>query len=82
MARKTKRFIKQENFNLEHEWLIEMFLEYLKAEGKTPKTLKNYESDLRIFFTWYEVNAKFKGKSKGFEKIKVQDIIKFQAKLL
>ena len=82
MARKTKRFIKQENFKLEHEWLIEMFLEYLKAEGKTPKTLKNYESDLRIFFSWYEKNATFKGKPKGFEKIKVQDIIKLQAKLL
>ena len=82
MARKTKRFIKQGNEPLIHEWLIEMFLEYLKAEGKTQKTLKNYESDLRIFFTWYEVNAKFKGKPKGFEKIKVQDIIKLQAKLL
>ena len=82
MARKTRRFIKQGDEPLKHEWLIEMFLEYLKAEGKTQKTLKNYESDLRIFFTWYEVNAKFKGKPKGFEKIKVQDIIKFQAKLL
>ena len=82
MARKTKRFIKQGNEPLIHEWLIEMFLEYLKAEGKTQKTLKNYESDLRIFFTWYEANAKFKGKPKGFEKIKVQDIIKLQAKLL
>ena len=82
MARKTKRFIKQGNEPLIHEWLIEMFLEYLKAEGKTQKTLKNYESDLRIFFSWYEKNALFKGKPKGFEKIKVQDIIKLQAKLL
>ena len=82
MARKTKRFIKQGNEPLVHEWLIEMFLEYLKAEGKTQKTLKNYESDLRIFFSWYEKNATFKGKPKGFEKLKVQDIIKLQAKLL
>ena len=82
MARKTRRFIQQGDKDLTHNWLIEMFLEYLKAEGKSQKTLKNYESDLRIFFTWYETNATFKGKPKGFEKIKVQDIIKLQAKLL
>ena len=82
MGRKTERFINATNENLNHEWLIEMFLEYLKAEGKSPKTLKNYESDLRIFFTWYEKNATLKGKPKGFEKIKVQDIIKLQAQLL
>ena len=82
MARKTKKFIKSSGEPLNHEWLIDMFLEYLKAEGKTAKTLKNYESDLRIFFSWYEKNATFKGKPKGFEKIKVQDIIKLQAKLL
>lgn len=82
MARKTKKFIKSSGEPLSHEWLIDMFLEYLKAEGKTAKTLKNYESDLRIFFSWYEKNALFKGKPKGFEKIKVQDIIKLQAKLL
>lgn len=82
MARKTRRFIQQSDEPLVHEWLIEIYLEYLKAEGKTPKTLKNYESDLRIFFSWYEKNATFKGKPKGFEKIKVQDVIKLQAKLL
>lgn len=82
MGRKTKQFIKSTNDELTHEWLIEMFLEYLKAEGKSQKTLKNYESDLRIFFTWYEANATLKGKPKGFEKIKVQDIIKLQAQLL
>lgn len=82
MGRKTKRFINASDEPLKHEWLIEMYLEYLKAEGKTPKTLKNYESDLRIFFTWYEENATLKGKPKGFEKIKVQDVIKLQASLL
>ena len=68
MARKTKRFIEASNSELKHDWLIEMYLEYLRAEGKTSKTLKNYESDLRIFFTWYEENATLKGKAKGFEK--------------
>lgn len=82
MGRNTKTYIKAGDKELSHEWLIEMFLEYLKAEGKSLKTLKNYESDLRIFFTWYENNATLKGKSKGFEKIKVQDIIKLQAQLL
>ena len=82
MGRNTKTYIKAGDKELSHEWLIEMYLEYLKAEGKTSKTLKNYESDLRIFFTWYEKNATLKGKPKGFEKIKVQDIIKLQAQLL
>ena len=82
MGRNTKTYIKAGDNELSHEWLIEMYLEYLKAEGKTSKTLKNYESDLRIFFTWYEKNATLKGKPKGFEKIKVQDIIKLQAQLL
>ena len=41
MARKTRRFIQQGDKNLTHDWLIEMFLEYLKAEGKSQKTLKN-----------------------------------------
>ena len=82
MGRNTKTYIKADDKELSHEWLIEMYLEYLKAEGKTQKTLKNYESDLRIFFTWYEKNATLKGKPKGFEKIKVQDIIKLQAQLL
>ena len=48
MGRNTKTYIKAGDDSLTHEWLIEMYLEYLKAEGKTPKTLKNYESDLRI----------------------------------
>lgn len=82
MGRNTKTYIKAGDKELSHEWLIEMYLEYLKAEGKTSKTLKNYESDLRIFFTWYEKNTTLKGKPKGFEKIKVQDIIKLQAQLL
>ena len=82
MGRNTKTYIKAGDKELSHEWLIEMYIEYLKAEGKTSKTLKNYESDLRIFFTWYEKNATLKGKPKGFEKIKVQDIIKLQAQLL
>ena len=82
MARKTQRFIEASDCELEHQWLIEEFLAYLKAEGKSDKTLINYESDLKIFFTWYETNCTFKGKPKGFEKIKVQDIIKLQAELL
>ena len=46
VGRNTKTYIKAGDDSLTHEWLIEMYLEYLKAEGKTPKTLKNYESDL------------------------------------
>lgn len=82
MGRKTNRYVEASNEKLNHEWLIEEFLTYLKAEGKSGKTLINYESDLRIWFTWYEENCTLKGKPKGFEKLKVQDIIKFQAEML
>lgn len=82
MGRRTERFIEASDGELKHQWLIDEFLMYLKAEGKSEKTLINYTSDLKIFFSWYEKNCTFKGKPKGFEKIKVQDVIKFQAELL
>ena len=82
MARKTERFIKADKEELNHEWLIEQFMDYLRAEGKSKKTLKNYESDLRIWFSWFEENCKFKGKPKEFQQLKAIDIIKFQGELL
>ena len=82
MARKTQRFIEASDCELEHQWLIEEFLAYLKAEGKSKKTLINYESDLKIFFSWYEENCRLKGKKKGFHQLKIQDVIKFQGELL
>ena len=82
MGRKTNRFVEASDIELKHQWLIDEFLLYLKAEGKSEKTLINYESDLRIWFSWFEKNCTLKGKPKGFEKIKVQDVIKFQSELL
>ena len=82
MGRSTKNFIKSNKKNFEHDWLIDEFLSYLKAEGKSEKTLKNYKSDLEIWFSWFEENCKFKGKPKTFNKLKTQDIIKFQSELL
>ena len=82
MARETQRYIKADKKDLEHEWLIEQFMDYLRAEGKSKKTLKNYESDLRIWFSWFEENCKFKGQPKTFNQLKAIDIIKFQAELL
>ena len=66
MARKTERYIKADKKDIVHEWLIEQFMDYLRAEGKSKKTLKNYESDLRIWFSWFEENCKFKGQAKTF----------------
>lgn len=82
MGRSTKNFIKSNKKNFEHDWLIDEFLSYLIAEGKSEKTLKNYKSDLEIWFSWFEENCKFKGKPKTFDKLKTQDIIKFQSELL
>ena len=78
MGRNTKTYIKAGDDSLTHEWLIEMYLEYLKAEGKTPKTLKNYESDLRIFFTWYEKNATLKVNLKVLKKLKSKILLNYK----
>ena len=82
MSRKTERFIKADKKDLEHEWLIEQFMDYLRAEGKSKKTMKNYRSDLYIWFSWFEQNCKLKGKPKTFDQLKTVDIIKFQGELL
>ena len=82
MSRSTKNFSKSNKKNFEKDWLIDEFLSYLIAEGKSEKTLKNYKSDLEIWFSWFEENCKFKGKPKTFDKLKTQDIIKFQSELL
>ena len=87
MGRKTQKFVqadkdKLENISDDHKYLIEDFLTYLKAEGKSKQTIKNYRSDLNIFFVWYEENCKVKGRIKSFAKIKVQDVIKLQSYLV
>jgi site-specific recombinase XerD len=87
MGRPTQKFVtankdKLEKISEEHKYLIEDFLIYCKAEGKSPKTIVNYRSDLNIFFCWYEENCKLKGKYKPFSKIKVQDVIKLQSYLV
>lgn len=82
MGRHTKNYIKSTKKEFRHDWLIEQFLLYLKSEGKTDKTLKNYKSDLEIWFSWFEDNCKIKGKPKEFYQLKIIDIIHFQAYLL
>ena len=48
MSRKTERYIKADKKDIVHEWLIEQFMDYLRSEGKSKKTLKNYKKS--IFF--------------------------------
>ena len=82
MSRKTERYVECTKEKFEHDWLIEQFLMYLKAEGKSETTLKNYKSDLQIWFSWFEENCKIKGKQKEFNQLKTVDIIQFQSSML
>lgn len=60
--------------NPDNKRLLEDFLSYLRSVRCSPGTIKGYESDLLIFFTWVLQNAD----NKGFTKISKRDIISFQ----
>lgn len=83
MARKTVRHIitsdeRINQINPKNKDLIESFLEYLESTGKSPGTIKAYESDLNIAFCWclLELDNKF------FIEWSKRDVQKFQNYLI
>ena len=83
MARKTVRHIitsdeRIDQINPKNKDLVESFLEYLESTGKSPGTIKAYESDLNIAFCWclLELDNKF------FVEWSKRDVQKFQNYLI
>ena len=83
MARKTVRHIitsdeRINQINPKNKDLVESFLEYLESTGKSPGTIKAYESDLNIAFCWclLELDNKF------FVEWSKRDVQKFQNYLI
>jgi integrase len=64
--------------NKENKSLLSEFLEYLKSTDKSALTVINYDSDLRIIFTW----CLLENDNKSFIKFTKRDIIKCQNYLL
>jgi site-specific recombinase XerD len=67
-----------EKVNKENKSLLTEFLEYLKSTDKSALTVLNYESDLKIIFTW----CLLENENKFFIKFTKRDIIKCQNYLL
>lgn len=83
MARKTTRnvIVTDENWekvNEENKELLEEFKEYLHSLDKSPLTIINYDSDIRICFVWSLLYIK----NKFFVDFTKRDIIKYQNYLL
>jgi len=64
--------------NKENKSLLSEFLEYLKSTDKSALTVLNYDSDLRIIFTW----CLLENDNKPFPTFTKRDIIKCQSYLL
>ena len=58
----------------ENKDLIKDFLDYLKATDKSPKTIEQYENDLRIYFIWNLEN----NRNANFININKRSILMFQ----
>lgn len=67
-----------EKVNKENKSLLNEFLDYLRASDKAELTIINYESDLKIIFTW----CLLENDNKFFVKFTKRDIIKCQNYLL
>jgi len=79
MARKTvynkiNTEEKWNQINVENKELLEEFLEYCEAGGKSKTTIVNYTSDIKIFFCW---NLDY-NKNKPFYEITKRALIKYQ----
>lgn len=79
MARKTNRMediseIQWNEVNKENKILLDDYLEYCQTVDRSPKTINNYKSDLRIIFVWFKENAN----NKEFYSINKRDVSKFQ----
>lgn len=78
-TRKTKRLksITDEEFktvNEDNQDLIDEYLEYSESVDRSPATIRQYRSDLRIIMMWFKDHAK----NKDFTSIKKRDVVKFQ----
>ena len=62
----------------ENKSLYEDFLDYLKSIDRSPNTIEQYESDLRIFFTWNVEN----NNNKKFIDISKREFARFQSHAL
>jgi integrase len=67
-----------EKVNKENKNLLKEFLDYLRSTDKAELTVLNYESDLKIIFTW----CLLENENKFFIKFTKRDIIKCQNYLL
>jgi integrase/recombinase XerD len=79
VGRKTKRMkdVSQEEWELvnnENKLLLDDFVEYCQSIDRSPKTIKNYRSDLVIIFNWFKNQAE----NKEFYGITKKDVSRFQ----
>lgn len=61
--------------NPENVALMNDFLEYLDSVGRAQSTIKNYRSDLLIFFCWCEDNLG----NKSFVELTKRELVRFQS---
>lgn len=69
---------KWEQVNEDNKELLDEFIEYLQSTDKSPLTIKNYISDIKICFCW---SLKF-NKNKFFVDFNKRDIMKYQNYLI
>ena len=79
MGRKTvyNQIVTDEEYELVNEdnkELMEEFLDYMEVLGRSPLTIKNYRSDIKICFIW----SLKKAKNKFFVDFAKKDIIRYQ----
>lgn len=79
MARKTvyNDIVSEDKYNKVNEdnkEILDEFIEYMESVGRSPLTIINYISDIKIYFTWNLEN----NKNKDFTSINKRDVIKYQ----
>lgn len=79
MSRKTvyNDIVKEDSYkkvNEDNKELLEEFIEYMQSIGRSELTIVNYESDIKIYFTW---NLE-KNKNKNFTDTNKRDIMRYQ----
>lgn len=79
MARKTNKMAEAPKndwlqVNEDNKELVQDFLEYCESIDRSPKTIENYESDLKIVMVWFKNNLK----NKKFVDVNKRDVVKFQ----
>jgi integrase len=79
MPRKTSRVLTVtpelwQEVDTDNKKLMDDFLEYLRSTDKSPGTIKQYTSDLKIFFCWNLKN----NKNKYFVDFSKRDMLRYQ----